>query len=233
MSKVHEFLDTYRNLEEALKVLYSGKKLRYSSLVLEYMNSNGKKYYDELDLCRELRNLLSHHADISGKPPVEPSDELIASLKKIIWDIENPVTALSMATPVSKLAVAKQGDNVASLLNEMRERGYSHVPVFRSEKLFGVFSIDAVFRYMRDNLYATPEKLRIADIDKYLVPESHMFEKYEFTKADTPYSQIADIFRAQGPGSVRVAAVFVTETGTKNSRVIGMITPWDVIKSER
>ena len=232
MTKSHVFLNLYRNLEEALKVKYNGQTLHYSSLVMEYMNTDGKKYFEVLDFCRELRNLLSHHSDIGGSAPVDPSDELISTLEKIIYEIEHPLTAQQMIIPTSRLVFATRDENVGELLDKMTEKGYSHIPVFRNDKLFGVLSIDAVFRFMKSNPGKTPESIKVSDMDEYLPTESHVYERYGFVSKNETAAKVKELFRASGPGSARMAAVFVTEDGTKNSKVVGMITPWDVIKKE-
>lgn len=232
MGKVHEFLDTYRRLEDALKSFYNGKKVRHQSLVYEYMCSDGKKYYDDLDLCRELRNLLTHHSDIAGSPPAEPSSALIDFLKKVVWEIENPITAKMIETQVGNLLIAHKDDFIEDLVQNMKDKGYSHVPYFRNNMLFGVLSIESLFRYMKDRPNDLFSSVKVSDIEEYLLPENHIFEKYDFVGADTPYREVADLFRAKGPGSVRVAAVFVTKDGSDKGRVEGMITPWDILKIE-
>lgn len=93
MNDISEFLDLYRQLEEALKAAYPAKAERHSTLVYDFMHGDGKKYFDDLDLCRELRNVLTHHSSLCGTDAVHPSDELLDFLRRVIEEVKNPVTA--------------------------------------------------------------------------------------------------------------------------------------------
>ena len=142
MNSAETFLDLYRTLEEDLKEYYAGRKLKYSSPVYEYMNTDGRRYYDEIDLCREIRNILSHHPYFDGELPIVPGDKLIETLRKIIYEVENPLTAIKLSTPLEELVTATYGESVSALLFKMEKRGLSHVPVLGERgDLEGVFSV--------------------------------------------------------------------------------------------
>ena len=64
-----QFIDLYKELEDELEAKYSGKKLRYSSVIFEYINSyESAPIRDSLNVCREIRNLLTHNANVGGVP---------------------------------------------------------------------------------------------------------------------------------------------------------------------
>ncbi|MBQ7714604.1 MAG: CBS domain-containing protein [Clostridia bacterium] len=231
MEIVDTFLDLYRTLEEDLKEYYSGRKVKSSSLVFEYMNGDGKKYYDELDVCREIRNLLTHHSYFKGETPVYPSESIINALKEIIYELENPVTAMTVATPMADMLIASYSDKVNDVLSKMESRGFSHVPVMEGSKLVGVFSVGALFVYLRRSRRALSEGgIVISDLKDQLPIGAHMTEKYLFCDADTPIEKVSEMFASAGPKNKRVAAVFVTRGPELKRSVVGIITPWDIIK---
>ncbi len=231
MNDISEFLDLYRQLEEALKAAYPAKAERHSTLVYDFMHGDGKKYFDDLDLCRELRNVLTHHSSLCGTDAVHPSDELLDFLRRVIEEVKNPVTARQMGTPLERLLTAVPEDRILWLAEKMASLGFSHVPIVKSGILVGVFSVSAAFSVLAKDP-ALPEKnAKIADILDLLAPKNHVFEKYLFACSDTPLSKIKKDFRSLGPGKRRVAAVFVTKDGTQDSKLLSMITPWDVIRA--
>lgn len=233
MNSVEVFLDLYRTLEEDLKEFYSGRRLKSSSPVYEYMNEEGKKYYDELDVCREVRNLLSHHSYFSGETPIVPSDGLIEALRKIIYELENPVTAGVIATPAKDLVTAMADDRVTEVLRKMDERGFSHVPVVNGGHITGVFSIGAMFEFMKKREgVVINDDLRVSDLADHLPVGAHKTEQYLFCKASARLDEIARLFRSTGPKQRRVAAIFVVKGEERTSSLVGMITPWDVIKAQ-
>jgi len=68
-----EFIDLYKQLEDALEEKFSGVKRHYSSVIFEYINHyESAPVRESLNLCREIRNLMTHSANLGGVPIVEP-----------------------------------------------------------------------------------------------------------------------------------------------------------------
>ena len=232
MNSVETFLDLYRTLEEDLKEYYAGRKLKYSSPVYEYMNTDGRRHYDEIDLCREIRNVLSHHPYFDGELPIVPGDKLIEALRKIVYEVENPLTAIKLSTPLEELVTATYDESVSALLFKMEKRGFSHVPVIGEHGgLEGVFSIGAVFEFVRSRPgIVLDSTVRLSDMKAFLPANVHRSEQYLFCAPNATLSEVKDMFRSTGPKQRRVAAVFVLKNEDRRSPLRGMITPWDLIK---
>ncbi len=235
MDRSEEFLDLYKKLEETLEARqFHGQKRRVGNAVVDYMNSReGSRFREELNLCREVRNLLSHHARFRGVGAVEPAETLVTFLKNLLRFLENPPTALDVCTKKKDLMCAKKQDSLLSVLGDMERRGFSHVPVMRGRHLYGVLSVSTLFSYFREH----PDQLlgRNAMIEKLwdaLPTDCHATERFEFVNPLTTYEDIRDLFNEGGPQKKRLAAVFVTEGGTKNGALLGMITPWDMLRAE-
>ena len=64
-----EFIDLYKQLEDELEVKFStAKQRRYSSVVFEYINHyESAPVRETLNLCREIRNLMTHNANHCGR----------------------------------------------------------------------------------------------------------------------------------------------------------------------
>ncbi|MBR6917182.1 MAG: CBS domain-containing protein [Clostridia bacterium] len=231
MNSAEVFLDLYKTLEDDLKEYYAGKKLKYSSPVYEFMNTDGRKYYDELDLCREIRNILSHHPYYGGEIALTPSDKLTETLKEIINYVENPVRAIDIATHASDLMSAELDDSVSSLLFKMEKKGISHVPVMKDGVLLGVFSVGAVFDFMRSRPgVVIDSSLTLSEMKDFLPVNAHRNEQYLFCDTAATLQEVGALFSLAGPRQRRVAAVFVVKGSDKGSQVKGMITPWDMVK---
>ena len=75
-SRAEQFLKLYRKLEGLLEKRYSGKRTAGVSVVMEYLrDADSAPCRAELDMCREIRNLLSHNAGNDGEPVVEPQPQ--------------------------------------------------------------------------------------------------------------------------------------------------------------
>ena len=228
------FLELYKNLEELLEVKYSvGKKYTGSAVMKYYNDDESKKWREELNICREMRNMLSHHAKIGGKPVFEPSDEIVEVLRRILGDVKNPPVSMSIATPASRLITCVEDDLAENVIHKMREHGYSHVPVMDSGRLVGVFSVGTVFSMIEKyGVDGVPRGAKVRDFEEFLPVENHMTECFGFVSDSAAFSGLKQRFTAKGPRERRVAALFVTANGNKNEKLLGMITPWDMIKGK-
>ena len=73
-SRIDEFLDLYKQLVDVLEIKYRNARRHYSSVVFEFIKDDeSAPVRDKLEICREIRNLLTHSANLEGEPVVEPS----------------------------------------------------------------------------------------------------------------------------------------------------------------
>lgn len=230
MKKGELFLNTYRDLEEFLCAKYGMR----SGAVQEFAEHEGKKFSEDLYLCRDIRNLLSHHAAVDGSEAVIPSEAVQHRLEEILSFAKDPPKALSVSTRFENLFRADADDKVWHLTETMERRGYSHVPVLdEKQRLTGVFSVSSLFTYAKLHPDFSFKELTVGDMAECLPPDKHITERFCFVGSDAGLGEIRKGFRSNGPASRRVAAVFVTSDGTDKGRVLGMITPWDIIKSDK
>lgn len=224
------FLNTYKELEEVLCTKYGQK----SSTVHRYASAEGSKYAEELDLFREMRNLLSHHARVNGEPPILPSEGALKKLSEILEYAKNPPMAMSAATPTKSLCTADLQSSVRELIELMEERGYSHIPVLNSNGILtGVFSTGTLFAFSRAYPSRSIDGVCLSHIKDLLPPQRHTTEKFEFCSSAASLYELKSRFALSGPNHRRVAAIFITTNGKESGRLLGMITPWDLIRSEK
>lgn len=232
MANAREFLDLYNELERLLKSKYNGSDSRFSSLIVRFENEDeGRRWRDELELCRETRNLLSHNARISGEELLTPSDRLTDILRRIIDEVENPPAALSICTPTSGLLLCTGCEKVRDVVRAMEANGYSNVPILENGVLDGVFSAGTLLSYAAEPDSDPGAELTVAQLGKYLPPDAHSAEEYRFAEPDASYYELKDEFVPGGPSKRRVAAIFVTSDGSATGEVLGMITPWDMLRA--
>ena len=230
MDNSERFLNLYRDLEEVLGVKYQIR----SGAIQHFGAREGARWQEELNLFREMRNLLSHHGKIEKQAPMQPSEPSIRILEEILEYAKHPPAALSIATLTDQLYCADGSELVTDLLEEMEQRGFSHIPVVdEKRRLTGVFSVGSVFAHTRSRPDQPVAGLRVRDMEAVLPPQRHIMEKFYFVDKDASCYEIKKLFQKSDAGSRRVAAVFVTVGGNEKSPIMGMITPWDVLRAEK
>lgn len=225
------FLQKYRVLEGLLEKRYDGQKMSSSSVVMEYIRDpDSDPVRVDLDLIREIRNILSHNAGPDGKAVVQPSDAMIHRLEEIIAHVKRVRLARDYGTPAERIFSAHPNDNIMNVMRSMQKNGYSHVPVKEKGRLLGVFSIKCLFDHLaRNGIASLSERSRVSDLGDDIRIDRRFGERYMFVPANMSMVSVRGAFEARQEKNNRLSMVFVTESGSTDDPIICMISPWDVL----
>ena len=128
--RIDEFLDLYKQLEDELEGKYRNSRRHYSSVVFEFARDDDSlPVRDKLDICREIRNLLTHNPNLEGEPIVEPSQPVLRAIREVLEFVRRPPLAMDYATKADQVMKAHLGQRVLRLMEVMDKNGYSHIPV--------------------------------------------------------------------------------------------------------
>ena len=202
-------------------------------MIIEYLHDpDSVPVRAQLDLCREIRNLLSHNADGAGEPVVEPSEAVLRTLFGILEHVQRPRLAVDYGTPMESILFAHPSDPAANIMRHMLKKGYSHIPVRDKTGLIGVFSALALFKWItRNGFEGIPADLRVGDLGRDIGFDEERNEKYLFLPPDATLLTVRDAFEQRIKPNSRLAAVFITEDGTRQGALKAMLTPWDVLRN--
>ena len=229
MDKAELFLKKYKELEAAIRAEYSDARDDDRSPVLilsrspEFRSSRAM-----LDLCRDVRNLLSHNTTVDGRYGVVPDDALLDFLDKTIVAVKSPAVARDVCVPLEKILCVSDNGLVMPVLRKMRELFYSHVPIVESGVVTGVFSENSVLTCLVDGVAPFGETTTFSDIKKYLAFDVSEAESYRFISGYERVSSIIDTFESATVKGDRVGMIFVTKNGRRDGELLGIITAWDV-----
>ncbi|GHU79986.1 hypothetical protein AGMMS49992_32570 [Clostridia bacterium] len=190
--------------------------------------------HDDLEVCREIRNILTHNADSNGQPVVEPSEGILDALDRMISYAIQPPLALAFATSAEHLLCARLPERALNLMRAMDKRGFSHAPVLDGDRLMGIFSVATVFALMLLKPGAIiDESTPIAAFAPLLPLDAHHPERFLFIDENATYADVKQAFESTRERNSRLAALFITPSGQPDEPLLGMITPWDVLGKGR
>ena len=205
MSRADDFLDKYKTLEEELSEKYNYDEKTGSPVMRFITDKEGKPFREKLNMCREVRNFLSHHAEIDGEPLVEPSEGMIRFLDEVTDYVCRPPLAISYSTLFADILKAGSKNKAMTVMKKMQKLGFSHVPVIDSGTFTGVFSIGTFFSYaLRYGMGALNNDMLIEDFMEFLPPDNHESERFVFMP--------------------KTATLFEVKNEFENR-----LTPWDVV----
>lgn len=224
-----KFLDLYKQLEDELEQKYRNSKRKFSSVIYEFLRDvDSEPVHGDLDVCREIRNLLTHNANLGGQPVVEPSEHVIKSLQDIIAYVKRPPLAIEFATKTENIIKANLSQKVIRLMEVMVKNGFSHVPVMAEGEWHGVFSVGTIFQYTVKTGRHIGKETKLSELKGFLSIQEQL-DNYCFIDAEGTYLQVRKMFERVPGKNKRVSVVFVTDNGHWNGRLLGMLTPWDVM----
>ncbi len=230
--RADEFLNHYRALEEALNVKYGFEEKVFGSAIVRFINDKeSKPYREKLNICREIRNLLSHHSEVNGERIVEPALSMIEFLAEVTAYVSRPPLALDSATHYDDILKTSLSQKAQTVMRKMERLGFSHVPVIESGDFLGVFSVSTVFSYsLLNGMTAVSDDMTIGDFRDFIGFDKHSTEKFLIVGKDTTIFEVRQQFDKRRR-TKRLAAVFITDNGSSEGRILGMLTPWDVINN--
>lgn len=229
-SRAETFLKMYRILENTLEKRYGRQS---PSVVMDYLrDEDSEPCRYQLNLCREIRNLLSHNAGDAGEPVVEPSEAVLAAMDEILSHVSAPRYAIDCGTPSEKILCAHANDVAIEVMHRMAKQGFSHVPVMEKGRMTGVFSVGGLFAWLeKRGLSALDDQTRIGQLKDALNVEQHGAEKYLFMAENATIIQVRAAFEDRMERNSRLSAVFITRDGSRSEPLLAMLTPWDVLKN--
>ena len=137
MDQTGEFIDLFRRLEAALRenALTGSGPREFNSMInaLARQDPFIQDRWNEIDLCRQIRNILSHFPTVQGRRPLVPDQALLDVLTETIEHLEHPVRAIDAARAREHLYTVVMESPAQPTLWQMRKRGFSHVPVMEED----------------------------------------------------------------------------------------------------
>ena len=70
----------------------------------------------------------------------------------------------------------------------------------------------------------------LEDYAKYLPIEMHENEAFGFIGCDEDIEKAKSLFKRTKANKKRIVMLFVTKSGLRDERVLGILTPWDVLE---
>ncbi|MGB4985403.1 MAG: CBS domain-containing protein [Erysipelotrichaceae bacterium] len=188
------------------------------------------KYFNLFELFRKTRNVLAHQTIGKNEYPIYVNTKLVEELKIIIDKFE--ITAYQKSIRYSNIYQVRTTDRLKDILIKMDQYNYSYVPIIDDKGLLkGVITENSLLAYIVDNeaSFIIDDDNTVLEIFKYAELANNKNERFVFISRDVTLYEVQKMFYDNIEDSKKLAAVFVTEKGKTNEKVIGMLTAWDVV----
>ncbi len=231
MAGTGKFIALCKELEAAVKARYGSTSHGESAYVFLSRRAEFKPYAKELDLIREVRNLIQHKdVEVKGKEAIYVDEVLMDALREIISLVKHPETVGDICT--RDLVTATLETPVREVLASMLDTSFSHIPVLDDQgKLLGIFSENTIFtRVAKEGMSALTEQDCVGDFQAYLDIRDHVRDSFRFIAEDVETEKAVDYFKGRDKQGRRLAMLVVTKHGDPKEKVTGVLTPYDVLE---
>lgn len=227
-----KFIKKYKKLEVLLNKIKGNMDTNSISSIIEGLKNIPlykeiiNQYKDELKLILDLRNLLSHSDHDTYIDEV--SESSIALIEKLYKILNNPpMVEKIMAHPVAYLDLNQPIEQATKYI---LKNLYSHIPVYDEECSFkGVISEINLLSIFESGKYK--EEIQIKNYLKEINKKKFkQHNKILFLSLKNNIFEVQKKFNEAINQKERLGAIFITKTGNKNEKPLGVITAHDLYK---
>ena len=182
--------------------------------------------YDFIDFCIKIRNIKFHSNDDIY---FYLTDETIKKFETILEEVKHPYTLNSKS--VKNVYDAKLSSNVKEVMKKMNENCYTHIPVYDdlNGKLVGIFSEYSLYDFLLKNEFIVIEEDTTFSQIRECINLENLNGRVIFESKYSLYDDIVNKFIKEFKNKSKLECIMVTDSGSKNEKVIGILTIWDVI----
>ena len=219
------FIELYTELEIDIRRIYElrDNESPITYYLKEVITPRNEDAYEKLDQIRRIRNLLVHGNTISTYIPLVLDDSLEDDLVNFIERVNRFSYAKAIMTTFSNLASFKLNSKVINIIKYMVDLHFSYIPIIEDQKLIGIFSKDSVIELVVADIDISKE-LRVEDIKEYI---RLCLKEIRFVKEDELIENVMKTFNSKK----KIKYIIVTENGTINGKILGVISPSDIYKA--
>lgn len=224
------FIVSYNRIEKALATKVEGNGyLPFYRLIdkAKIKNSVVRKYEDDLREFADLRNAIVHHRTDIDYVIAEPHDEIVERIEDIEQRLSNPLTVGALFG--CKVHTLQASDQLTSALQMMEDNKFSQVPFYKDGTFAGLITAAGITYWLAGQSTENSISREIPTLSTVYNFEKRK-DSFEFVEKDLSVYEADDYFKRAISKGTRLEALLITENGRPTEELIGIITPFDLLK---
>ncbi|GAA4062627.1 CBS domain-containing protein [Amphibacillus indicireducens] len=230
MERAERFIVAFNKIEK-----YFNQQLNDTSYVpffravlrLRKKDAIVNRYHNDLLEYSELRNAIVHERTEVNYTIADPHIEIVEAIEKIAAEMTAP--KLVIPTFAKTLKVVQADLTVKTILNVIRETRFTQFPVYRSKQFVGLLTDKTVLHWIAHHMNGDFAELLKTPIMK-LIDDNGAEPNYRFIPRSMDIYQAEELLLDMFKKHEGIAALLITEDGKPNQKLLGMVTPSDLIR---
>lgn len=186
-----------------------------------------KKYEDDLRSFADLRNAIVHHRVSEEFIIAEPHIEVVERIEYIDQLLARPILVGQVFR--KNVITFQTTDSLKDVLDVIEERKYTQFPIYNGRDFRGLITTAGITNWLADvanHKIAVHEMPTVEDILRYEKKRTN----YKFISRYLTVYHAKELFKEGVENGNRYEALLITEHGNPHQKLIGIITPLDLMK---
>ncbi len=233
METVDTFRALYRKLDEYLQ--HHVEPTRREATFAQQIDDLAQKHpvfrrnAARLKDYGDLRNAITHQRDRNGGIMAIPTEEAVQEFKQIVDSIFSPPKLIPRFQK-SDIRLFLPHERLVTALQDMRENDYSQV-VVQTEGNLSLLTVEGIARWLEKQA----QEEDIISLQEAVIADALRDEPegsfYIVRRSQTVYDAMEIFTRAIEQEEPRIYALLITDHGKATERILGIVTPWDLLPS--
>ncbi len=234
MRNSERFILAYNAITKELeKMLKIKKYVPFHQLLEMAKKKNGviDHYLNDLRDITYLRNAIVHDKNYPEIAIAEPHTHIVEKLEHILKEIQKPQKVIPLFE--KEVKTLNGTSTLSEVLHLMKSYSYTQFPAFDDNGFLGLITDRSIVRWMAQNIDEIEVKIRKEDIKVFdiLSPQTHKKNVIFVNKDQNIFDIQQKFLNHRDKYLTRLEAVLITETGDPLEKLLGIITPFDLLKT--
>lgn len=186
-----------------------------------------RKYEDDLRSYADLRNAIVHHRTSMDYVIAEPHVEVVEKIEQIDITLAKPTLVGQMFR--KKVHVFQEEDSLKHVLKVIRNRKFTQFPVYSNDQFKGLVTTVGITNWLATVMGGNQIPKRVPTLHDILMHEKNKVN-YKFISRYITIYEAEEIFKQGVERGRRFEALLITEHGKSHQKLIGIVTPLDIMK---
>lgn len=186
-----------------------------------------RKYEDDLRSYADLRNAIVHHRTAMEYVIAEPHVDVVEKIEYMDSTLAKPTLVGQMFR--KKVHVFQERDSLKHVLKVIRSRKFTQFPVYHKDQFKGLVTTVGITNWLATTMAGNQLPKHIPTMHDILLHEKNKVN-YKFVSRYITIYEAEEIFKQGVERGRRFEALLITEHGKPQEKLIGIITPLDIMK---
>lgn len=224
------FLFAYNRIEKSMeKMSRLTEYTPFYRLIDKTKKGNAviRKFEEELRAYANLRNAIVHNRTGVEYAIAEPHDDIVELIEYIDRKLAEPVTVGEMFA--RKVHTLKSTDSLAQGLELIRKQRFNQIPIYRNQEFVGLVTATGITYWLAEKY---TKGFDFKEMPTLLEVYYHEKKKstYRFINKSISVYEAEEFFKKAVSHGKRLEALLITENGVTGEKLLGIITPADLLK---